>query len=264
MTRSMLQIGELARLLGVTPKTVRHYQKLGLIDEPERSESGYRLYTASDLLHLQRIRRLQALGLSLERIKVILEDDDPDSLLHATLHRLQNELVAQQQRIEERQRRIQRYLDEGASLREVEQPEMPSPTYQLFKDKIGDFPGLPESMIQFDQQIFSQWDSFDWGEQHKAVLYQTAQLIGQQNDPALAQLLERMVLLQTMPEDDPRVAEWANEFRQSSLMQSLLAALPGSTLEPPFTETIRQLFMQSADEHLSPAQRHFIELLVTV
>ena len=70
--RTLLQIGEIAQLLGVTPKTIRHYQKIGLIAEPDRTEAGYRLFNAQDLLRLQRIRRLQALGLSLKQIKTLL------------------------------------------------------------------------------------------------------------------------------------------------------------------------------------------------
>ncbi len=68
-----LHIGEVAHLLGVTQKTIRHYHKVGLLAEPARSQGGYRLYTTSDLRRVLRIRRLQALGLSLKQIKGITE-----------------------------------------------------------------------------------------------------------------------------------------------------------------------------------------------
>jgi DNA-binding transcriptional MerR regulator len=45
-----MHIGEVAKLLGVTPKTVRHYHKLGLIAEPQRSEGGYRICSAAGIL----------------------------------------------------------------------------------------------------------------------------------------------------------------------------------------------------------------------
>lgn len=61
--RNRLTIGEAARLLGITPKAIRHYHKIGLLSEPERTASDYRLYDATALLRLQRIRRLQAMGL---------------------------------------------------------------------------------------------------------------------------------------------------------------------------------------------------------
>jgi DNA-binding transcriptional MerR regulator len=70
--RKMLQIGEVAQLLGVTSKTIRHYHKIGLLPEPERTESGYRLYNAQDLLHLKQIRHMQEFGLSLKHIKTLL------------------------------------------------------------------------------------------------------------------------------------------------------------------------------------------------
>lgn len=50
--RTQLHIGEIAQLLGVTPKAIRHYQKVGLLAEPERTEAGYRLYGAQELLRL--------------------------------------------------------------------------------------------------------------------------------------------------------------------------------------------------------------------
>jgi DNA-binding transcriptional MerR regulator len=70
--RELLQIGEVAKLIGVSSKTIRYYHEIGLLAEPKRTEGGYRLYTAQDLLRLQRIRRLRSLGLPLERIKEIL------------------------------------------------------------------------------------------------------------------------------------------------------------------------------------------------
>ena len=60
--RERLRIGEVAGLVGVTTKTVRHYEKFGLLQRPERSESGYRLYTADDLLEVYRSKRLRSLG----------------------------------------------------------------------------------------------------------------------------------------------------------------------------------------------------------
>ena len=71
-SRERLLIGEDAELLDITPKAIRHYEKLGLFEKPRRSEPGYRLYTADDLLRLHQIKRLRSLGLSLDRIKGIL------------------------------------------------------------------------------------------------------------------------------------------------------------------------------------------------
>lgn len=50
--REQLHIGEVARLVGVSTKTIRYYHQIGLLTEPARTESGYRLYDAGHLLRL--------------------------------------------------------------------------------------------------------------------------------------------------------------------------------------------------------------------
>jgi DNA-binding transcriptional MerR regulator len=67
--RELLQIGEVAKLIGISSKTIRYYHEIGLLAEPRRTDGGYWLYTAQDLLRLQRIRRLRSLGLHLDCIK---------------------------------------------------------------------------------------------------------------------------------------------------------------------------------------------------
>ena len=81
--RERLLIGEVARLLGITPKAVRHYEKLGLLDKPERSESGYRLLHGRRSSATASIKKLQSLGLSLERIKEVLGEGHPGVELEA-------------------------------------------------------------------------------------------------------------------------------------------------------------------------------------
>lgn len=72
-----ITIGQAAAFAGVTVKTVRHYHKRGLIDEPLRDTSGYRRYGSADLLRLVQIRTLAAAGVPLAEIGAIL-DADPD------------------------------------------------------------------------------------------------------------------------------------------------------------------------------------------
>lgn len=66
-------IGEVAKQVGMTPKTIRYYEGLKLLSEPERSESGYRLYSESDVERLRFIKGGKALGLSLGEIREILD-----------------------------------------------------------------------------------------------------------------------------------------------------------------------------------------------
>ncbi|MGE5577389.1 MAG: MerR family transcriptional regulator [Syntrophothermus sp.] len=69
----MMQIGEVARALGVTTRTIRHYESLGLIQPHSTSESGYRLYTEREVVMLDHILVLRKLGFPLQEIKRLLD-----------------------------------------------------------------------------------------------------------------------------------------------------------------------------------------------
>lgn len=66
-------IGEIAKDLGISPKTIRWYEAQGLVAEPDRTESGYRSYSAEDIERLKFIRKAFAFGFSSKEIKDILE-----------------------------------------------------------------------------------------------------------------------------------------------------------------------------------------------
>lgn len=78
-TGGEMRIGELADAADVTPRTVRHYEQLGLLRPHERASSGYRYYTEEELRRLRKITQLKSLGLSLEEIATVipLYFDDP-------------------------------------------------------------------------------------------------------------------------------------------------------------------------------------------
>ena len=68
-----MKIGELADRTGVTTKTVRYYESIGLLAEPERTASGYRDYDTDAVERLCFVRDAQATGLSLAEIASVLE-----------------------------------------------------------------------------------------------------------------------------------------------------------------------------------------------
>ena len=67
-----LTIGKVSRLTDIGVETVRFYEKSGLIDEPSRTESGYRQYPPSTVVRIQFIKRAKELGFTLKEIKELL------------------------------------------------------------------------------------------------------------------------------------------------------------------------------------------------
>ncbi len=66
-----MQIGELAKKVGINPKTIRYYEETKLLPRAPRTESGYRQYADKDAERLEFIRSAQALGISLQEIKEV-------------------------------------------------------------------------------------------------------------------------------------------------------------------------------------------------
>ena len=102
----MFKIGEFSRLTWVPVKTLRYYDELGLLKPVEVDPfTSYRYYSASQLPRLNRILVLKDLGLTLEQIRLILEEDLTAEQLRGMLYRRQAEL---RQQIEEGQEMLAR------------------------------------------------------------------------------------------------------------------------------------------------------------
>ena len=71
-------VGEIARLTGVSVRTLHHYDEIGLVPAGERSEAGYRLYGPAEVARLQEVLFFRELGFGLEEIGRILADDHYD------------------------------------------------------------------------------------------------------------------------------------------------------------------------------------------
>ncbi|GIG87790.1 MerR family transcriptional regulator [Plantactinospora endophytica] len=102
---------ELAELAGTTVNTVRHYHRIGLLEEPERRYNGYKQYRVRDLVCLLRIRRLVGLGVPLSRIGPAGSDGDiaPD-----VLRQVDADLSAEVERLQRARSDIAVILRDGA------------------------------------------------------------------------------------------------------------------------------------------------------
>ncbi len=67
-----MKIGQLARHLDLNTQTIRYYERIGLLPEPERTESGYRAYGPEDERRLRFVKNARSIGLPLGEVKEIL------------------------------------------------------------------------------------------------------------------------------------------------------------------------------------------------
>ena len=73
-----LKIGQLAERLDLNARTIRFYEQVGVLPEPTRNSSGYRLYSDEDEERLRFVKNAQRLGLTLGEIKEVLAFRDND------------------------------------------------------------------------------------------------------------------------------------------------------------------------------------------
>ena len=87
-TSEKLRIGELAELAGTTPRTIRYYEEIGLLEaSAEREQGKHRCYTQSEVDRLTEIVRLKdLLGLTLEQLSQLLEAETARAALRAEYH----------------------------------------------------------------------------------------------------------------------------------------------------------------------------------
>jgi DNA-binding transcriptional MerR regulator len=89
MEASSLRIGDVARLVGTTPRTIRYYEEIGLLPEaPARPAGQHRIYTEAEVERLREVMRLRdLLGVSLEELKTLLSAEEGRASVRAQLQR---------------------------------------------------------------------------------------------------------------------------------------------------------------------------------
>jgi DNA-binding transcriptional MerR regulator len=105
-------IGEIAQLAGLTQRTIRYYEEIGLLNSVKRLEGGKRIYTDEDLRRLKFIKRLKILGLSLSEMKELEDIYFVSRSNRAALLKLVDILDKNLNEIEKRQRSLKKLTDE--------------------------------------------------------------------------------------------------------------------------------------------------------
>ena len=121
-SKELFRVAEFAKLAGVTVRALHHYDRLGLLRPKQRSEAGYRLYSACDFGRLEQIVVLKFLGVPLKQVRGLLEHE---SNLAKTLERQQAVLGEKRRQVEKAIRAI------GNALRSVRNRK--EPDWKLFQ-----------------------------------------------------------------------------------------------------------------------------------
>ena len=112
------KIGQLANLVGVSPRTIRYYEEIGLLNSIKRMEGGKRVYTDQDCQRLQFIKRLKHLGLTLAEMQELENIYRIHRTNKKVLPRLLELLDGHVEKIEERVQNLEKLRSEILSYHE--------------------------------------------------------------------------------------------------------------------------------------------------
>jgi DNA-binding transcriptional MerR regulator len=232
-----MRIGEIAALVGVTSRAVRHYHHIRLLPEPARRANGYRAYTVRDAVLLARIRRLTEIGLSLDEVRDVLADDAGRELVEV-LGELDADLARQEREIRERRRVLAALLEAPLT---SEGPLSPGLAALLEGAPVTGSPAAAK-----DREHLVLLDAAGGGAGAKVY----AALRPLAEDPGVLELYGRLDELAGAGADDPRIAPLAADLA-AAVPDDVLAVIPQG--EPAATGVGRALL-----DDYPPAQREVV------
>ena len=112
-TAQGLRIGEMARLAGTTPRTIRYYEEIGLLaPAPARASGRHRTYTPQEVERLREVMRLKdLLGVSLEELRTLLAAEEARAEVRAQLRREDVDPARRRELLREALGHLDRQLD---------------------------------------------------------------------------------------------------------------------------------------------------------
>lgn len=177
MSDDGLPVGETAARLGLTVRTLHHWDEIGLASPAERSRAGYRLYTDADLERLRRIVVYRELGLDLDAIRTILDEPAGDVAEQLRVQRARlAQRIAQLHDLDDDLARMIEAQERGILLSEEEQcailgsdwnPDWPTQAREAYGDSVqwqqyaersasrsaGDWAAVTEAMTAFENEL---------------------------------------------------------------------------------------------------------------
>src|SRR5689334_488282 len=192
----MFTVKQLSRLAGVTPRTLHHYDAIGLLKPSRVGENGYRYYGEESVLLLQQILFYRELDLPLEDIKDIMGRRDFDELSALESHKL--ELANRVERL----KRLIRTVDNTIEHLKGERTMSKRQFFEAFSD---------EQQAEYEKEVAQKYDPATVKEsQRKWKSYTTAdkQRIGEEGNAAYQAILDGMSKGAGSPEAQAGVALW--------------------------------------------------------
>lgn len=269
MSKITFTIGEMATLLGITSKTLRHYHKIGLLDDPQRDSNNYRLYTIDQLEAIQRILRLKSFGLSLKQIKIIFEAANPDVVIRTVLKQ-------HEQKIREEIRQLQHYLDDTQGYLKSNtgllEPVPRSSQYSamiVVSDTVKrQSNGLSDILVKIEGVALGKIDCYEWASGYEQFWHQIGKdFINNLEDKEGLFIfwMERYLALEKMNDDDLQAKAWLQELRYSPARKMLAGAF-----QPPISpflpekdqQQIQKLLPSLLYEQGSILQKKFLSILI--
>jgi len=266
----LFTIGDIAKLSGITTKTIRHYHQVGLLAEPQRDTNNYRMYSLPQLEQVQQIVHLKKLGLSLQQIKTILDSDDPDAIIRLVLKQHQRRIQSEISKLEEQQADIEAYLSSDKSPLDDWRDDKPSYSAMTVVTETvrPQASGLADILFEVESHILSEIDRYDWEANYEIFWHiagQTWLATLMQHESQLIFWLERYVALGDMDAGDLQGKAWLEELKHSPARRLLARSLqlPSAPLFPEKEQDhIRKLLPALLFQSGSTLQRQFFQLVV--
>ncbi|MEV6568690.1 MerR family transcriptional regulator [Streptomyces kronopolitis] len=251
-----MRIGEIAGLVGVSTRAVRHYHHLGLLPEPARRANGYREYGLPDAVALARLRRLVELGLGLEEVRDVLADDSGRELAEV-LAELDADLARQEEEIRSRRVRLaalRRQAEEHGGL-PAEGPvsdELAAVFGQMARVSAAR-PGPEPAMAAREREVLALLETTGREPGHRRLAEVLGEMVAEPG--AVERMYEVYGLFEELAgaaPDDPRVARAAREL--AGCVPDAVAAELGRDAGPAGPDESANGFLAAFHAQFTPAQ----------
>ncbi len=142
----MYKVDGLSKLAGVSPRTLRYYHSIGLLNPCKIDDSGYRFYGEAEVERLQQIRLYKRMGFSLKAIQSILDDGDFDAVSALEAHRMA--LLEEKKRLDVLIDTVERSIEARRGGRTMKDGDK----FKGLKEKM-----LSENEVQYGEEIRAKY-----------------------------------------------------------------------------------------------------------